>query len=153
MSIQNKINNDLQQAVKEKNQAKISALRLLNSALKNLAIEKRLEKDKDLPDEEVIKILKSQTKQLKDSIEDFKKAGRADLVDNYQKEIEILGNYLPEEMGENEIKKIIKQKIGELGGPERADFGKLMGAAMKEIGSRADGTKVRELVQQALTEK
>ncbi|NIR65147.1 MAG: GatB/YqeY domain-containing protein [candidate division Zixibacteria bacterium] len=150
MSLQSKINQDIIEALKAKDEEKLSTLRLLSAAMKNLAIEKGLEKDAELEDADAAKVVKSQIKQLKDAMADFEKAGRDDLASQNKKEIGFLSEYLPEEMGEDELRKIVKQKINEFGEPTAQDFGKVMGAVMKEVGDRADGAMVKRLVQELL---
>lgn len=137
--------------MKDKNEQTLSVLRLLMSAIKNKAIEKGIGKDEAFNDAEVIKIIKSQIKQLKDAVGDFEKAGRDDLAEQNKKEIEVLSRYLPEEMGEDEIKKAIDQKIAEMGEVTMQDFGKVMGAVMQEVGDSADGAKVKEILQKKLS--
>ncbi|NIT72210.1 MAG: GatB/YqeY domain-containing protein [Phycisphaerae bacterium] len=148
--MQSKINQDIIEALKAKDEEKLSTLRLLSAAMKNLAIEKGLEKDAELEDADAAKVVKSQIKQLKDAMADFEKAGRDDLASQNKKEIGFLSEYLPEEMGEDELRKIVKQKINEFGEPTAQDFGKVMGAVMKEVGDRADGAMVKRLVQELL---
>jgi len=150
MSLQSKINQDIIEALKAKDEEKLSTLRLLSAAMKNLAIEKGLEKDAELEDADAAKVVKSQIKQLKDAMADFEKAGRDDLASQNTKEINLLSEYLPEEMGEDELRKIVEQKINELGDVTTQDFGKVMGAVMKEVGDRADGAMVKKLVQELL---
>jgi len=150
MSLQSKINQDIIEALKAKDEEKLSTLRLLSAAMKNLAIEKGLEKDAELEDADAAKVVKSQIKQLKDAMADFEKAGRDDLASQNKKEINLLSEYLPEEMGEDELRKIVEQKINELGDVTTQDFGKVMGAVMKEVGDRADGAMVKKLVQELL---
>jgi uncharacterized protein YqeY len=150
MSLQSKINQHITEALKSKDEEKLSTLRLLSAAMKNLAIEKGLEKDAELEDADAVKVVKSQIKQLKDAIADFEKAGRDDLVSKNKKEIGFLSEYLPEEMGEEELRQIIEQKISELGDVTVKDFGRVMGEVMKEVGDRADGAMVKRLVQELL---
>jgi hypothetical protein len=151
MSLQTKINKDLIEAQREKEEKKISVLRFLNSAIKNLLIDKKMEKDAQLEDSEVEKIIKSQIKQLKDAMADFEKAGRDDLAKANKEEMAILENYLPEQMSESQVKEIIDNKMKEFGEVTKSDFGKLMGAVMKDCGGQADGEMVKRLVEQALS--
>ena len=151
MSLQSKINEDLKAALKEKDERKISVLRLLNSAIKNLLIEKRLEKEAELEDSEIEKLIKTQIKQLKDAVADFVAGGRRDLVESNRAEIDILSEYLPEGLSEEEIKSVIKSKIEEIGEVTGKDFGKIMGSVMKEIGGRAEGDAVKRLIEEELS--
>jgi len=150
MSLEKKINEDLKEAMKSKDEERVSSLRLLNSAIKNKLIEKKEEKEKGLDDGEVVKIVKYQIKQLRDAAGEFEKAGRDDLVKQNNKEIEILSVYLPEEMPEDAVRAIVKSKISELGEVSSADFGKVMGLVMKETGDAADGALVKKIVQEEL---
>lgn len=151
MSLQSKINDDLRAALKKKDEKKISVLRLLNSAIKNLLIEKKLEKEAELEDSEVEKLIRTQIKQLKDAVADFIAGGRKDLAESNRAEIDILSEYLPEGLSEEEIKSIIKSKIEEIGEAIGKDFGRIMGAAMKEIGGRAEGDEVKRLIEEELS--
>ncbi|MDD4994947.1 MAG: GatB/YqeY domain-containing protein [Patescibacteria group bacterium] len=150
MSLHEKINQDLVAALKEKNEERLSTLRFLNSAIKNAIIAERLDRNAALSDDGVMKIIKMQVKQLKEAMAEFKAGGRDDLVEKNQKEIDILSVYLPEEMGEEELKKIIKNKIMEAGEVTAADFGRIMSAVMKETGGRADGGTVKRLVEEEI---
>lgn len=152
MSLHEKINQGLAAALKEKNEERLSTLRFLNSAIKNAIIAQKLDRSAALPDDEVMKIIKTQVKQLKEAMAEFKTGGREDLVAKNQNEIGILSVYLPEGMGEEELRKIIKNKISEAGEATAADFGRIMGAVMKETGGRADGGTVKRLVEEGLAE-
>jgi uncharacterized protein YqeY len=151
MSLQSTINEDMRGAMKAKEEQKLSTLRLLSAAIKNQLIAKGAEKESELDDSEVVKIIKSQIKQLKDANADFESAGRNDLVEANKKEIELLGVYLPEEMSEGELRTIIEKKVLEFGEVAPNDFGKVMGAVMKEVGDRADGGMVKKIVQELLS--
>ena len=137
--------------MKAKEEQKLSTLRLLSSAIKNQIIEKGADKESELDDPDVVKIIKSQIKQLKDAMVDFEKAGRTELAEANKKEIELLGVYLPEEISEEELRKIVEQKVSELGEVTSNDFGKVMGVVMKEVGDRADGGMVKKVVQELLS--
>ena len=151
MSLQSKISEDLREAMKAKEEQRLSTLRLLSAAIKNQMIAKGAEKESELDDPEVLKIIKSQIKQLKDAIVDFESAGRNELAEANKKEIELLGVYLPEEMSEEELRKIVESKVAEFGEVTSNDFGKVMGVVMKEVGDRADGGMVKKVVQELLS--
>lgn len=136
--------------MKEREGKKVSTLRFLISALKNKAIEKKLGEGKFLPDGEVIRIIKTQLKQIRESIEEFKKGERLELVKQHEREAEILGQYLPEKMSEQEIEIIVNKKIEQFGDVGAGDLGKVMSAVMKEVGDRAEGAQVREMVQEII---
>jgi len=139
-----KIKKDLIKALKQKDKTKVSVLRMVQSAIKNLEITKKREK---LTREDIITIIKQQIKQRKDSIEQFKKGNRKDLAEQEEQELAILEKYMPKQMSEQEIKKIV-QKIISSG---ISEFGPVMGKAMAEIKDKADGSLVKKIVEQELS--
>ncbi len=147
MNLTEKIKAELKESMKQKNAEKLSVLRMLSSAMKNAAIDKRKE---SLEDNEVIEVVARSVKQHKDSIENYKKAGREDLVSQEQKELEILMQYMPEQMSEEEIRKIVSNSIAEMGEVSVSDFGKVMGAIMPKVKGKADGNLVTKIVREEL---
>lgn len=145
--LKEKIENDLKQALKEKNQAVISTLRMLNAAILNAEIAAMR---KEFTDEDVLKVISQEVKKHKDSIEEYKKGGREDLVRKEEAELEILKKYLPKELSKEEIKKIVEEKIKELDARGPSDFGKVMGAVMKAVAGRAGGDAVSMVVKEVL---
>jgi len=162
MSIKEKINNDLKEALKTKDELKISVLRGINSALKNKEIEKRtkiskeekdLEKLKELSaltEDEIIEVLLSEAKKRKDAIEEFKKGKRMDLAEKEEKELKILEEYLPEQMSEEEIKEAAKRAIEEVKAIGPRDMGRVMSVLMPQLKGRADGKTVSRIVNELL---
>lgn len=144
MGILDQIDNDLKQALKSHEELKLSVLRMLKTALQNAKIKAMGE----LSEEDALKVLNTQGKQRKDSIEQFEKGGRTDLVEQEKKELEIIEAYLPEKMGEEEIRAIVIQKINDAG--DDLNFGKIMGMVMKETDQSADGQVVRKVVQEEI---
>lgn len=142
-----KIEADLMAAFKAKEKQVVSTLRLLSAALKNKSIELK----KDLGDEEVAAVVKSQVKQLKDSVEAFVEGAREDLADTARQELLILAKYLPEQMGEDELKKIVDETIAETGAAGKDDMGKVMGVVMGKVKGKADGGDVKRLVEEVLS--
>ncbi len=142
-----KINQDLKEAMRNKDVFKIGVLRMLVASLKNKKID--IKKD-NLSDEDVLAVIKSEIKKRKDSIKSYKEGGREDLAQNEKKELEILQEYMPEQMSEEELSGIVKEVISDLGAQSPADFGKVMGAVMKRVGSGADGEAVKNIVQKIL---
>lgn len=145
--ISKKIANDLKEAIKNKFAAKTSTLRMVTASIQNLLIEKKVT---ELEDSDLMKILAKQIKQHQDSIESFKKGGRADLVKKEEEELAILKSYLPEGLSEEETKKIAQKVITETGASSKADFGRVMKAVMQESKGRADGKLVSSIVQSLL---
>jgi len=162
MSVKEKINSDLKEALKTKDELKISVLRGINSALKNKEIEKRtkiskeekdLEKLKELSaltEDEIIEVLLSEAKKRKDAIEEFKKGKRMDLAEKEEKELKILKEYLPEQMSEEEIKEAAKRAIEEVKAIGPRDMGRVMSVLMPQLKGRADGKTVSRIVNELL---
>ncbi|MDO8507951.1 MAG: GatB/YqeY domain-containing protein [bacterium] len=147
MSISENIDTDLKQALKNKEELKLSVLRMLKTALKNAEIAAK----GILSDEDAMKVLNTQAKQRKDAIEQFTKGDRSDLADKEKAELEIIEAYLPEKMGEDEIRKIVQAKIDEAGND--LNFGKIMGTVMKDVGQGADGQLVRTVLTEEIEKK
>lgn len=148
MSLAEKIQADFHLALKDKQATVISTLRLLKSEL----IKKEKEKgDKEMNDEVVTQAIKAQIKQRRDSITEYEKGGREDLAAKEKEEMVILEKYLPAQLPEAEIKAIVDGVVAKLAEDERANFGKVMGAVMKELKGAADGNTVNWLVKEALT--
>jgi hypothetical protein len=143
MSLRTTIFEDQTQAMKARDQEKLSTLRMLVSDIKNAEIEKRQE----LADIDVQKVVARQAKQLKDAMKDFESGGRADLLEKTKAELAVLSAYLPEEMPDDELEALVRSQIEEM--PD-ADMGKVMGAVMGRVKGRADGSRVRAVVQKLL---
>ena len=145
MKIQEKIQTDLKKAIKTNNIIERDTLRFLNSLIKNTEIEKRKQSGK-LSDDEVIKVISQSVKQRKESAKQYKKGGRNDLAEKEERELNIISNYLPQQLSAEEIEKTVKRIIGQTKAQSESDMGKVMGAVMKQIAGRADGNLVREIV-------
>ncbi|CAM4302944.1 GatB/YqeY domain-containing protein [Listeria booriae] len=148
MSLLNQLNEDMKQAMRAKEKDKLSVIRMLKAALQNEAI--RLGTDDLSPDDEVT-ILSREMKQRRDSLNEFEKAGREDLVDQLKQEIVIVEGYLPKQLSEEEIAEIVKVTIEEVGATSPADFGKVMTAVMPKVKGKADGNAVNKFVKQYLS--
>lgn len=146
MILKEKIKSDLKDAMKSGDSVVRGVLRLLSSDIKNEEISLK----KELTDDDVLKILKKDIKRHKESIEQYKTGGRKDLVEQEEKELEILKEYMPEQMSEDEIRKIVFGVIKKLEATGTSDFGKVMGMAMKEIGGNVDGSAVSGIVKEEL---
>jgi len=144
MTILEQIDKDFKEAMKAKDEIRLSVLRLVRTALKNRQIELLHE----LSDQEAIAVLKTMIKQYQDALSDFSNAGRQDLVERQQKEIDIIATYLPPALPEEELERIVRDAVDASG---TTDFGKVMGAAMKAVDGRADGNAVRTIVQRMLS--
>jgi len=146
MGLRDKIDADTKDALKSGAKDKVSTLRMLNAALKNKQIDKR----RPLTEEEVIETVRSLIKQRKDSIEQFAKGGRQDLVDKETAEIVVLEAYLPQQLAREELEVMVRDAISQTGAQGARDMGKVMKALIPMVGGRADGKLVSELVKNAL---
>jgi uncharacterized protein len=146
MNLSERLTDDMKQAMKNQDKFKLSVIRMMRASVKNLEIDLK----RPLDDSEVLDILSREIKQRKDSLQEFKKASRDDLVAGLEVEIEIISQYLPEQLTEEEIQEIVTQTIHELGASSKADMGKVMSALLPKTKGRADGKLVNQLVQQHL---
>ena len=149
MSLKQKIYEDLKVAMKAGDTLRRETLRMLDSMIKNTEIEK-MKKKEGLTDEETQAVIIRAIKQRKDSVEQYEKGGRPELADKEKKEIEILASYLPEQMGEKEIRKIVKETIAQLEVTTKAEMGNVMGSVMGKLKGKADGNVVKKIVEEEL---
>lgn len=147
MNLTEQINQDIKQAMLAKEKAKLEALRAVKAAL-------LLEASKDgsgkVTDEAGLAILKKLVKQRKDAATIYHEQNRPDLAKDEEFQIEILSVYLPEQMGEDEVRKIIKETIAQLGASSAADMGKVMGPIMGKLNGKADGKLISSIVKEEL---
>jgi hypothetical protein len=147
MRLTDKVNADITAAMKAKDSPRLSALRMMKAAMMN----KGVEKGRDLEDAEVLQVVSSLVKQRRDSIEQFSKAGRTDLVDKETAEIAVLGEYLPPAATAEEIDAAVAAAITETGAASPKDIGKVMKAVMPKLaGKNADGRTINESVRRKL---
>lgn len=142
------ITTEINAALKSGDKVKVSVFRMLLSDVKNLRIEKRV---KELDEKDTLTAMKRMVKRYKDSIEQFKQAGRADLVDKETGELEVLLAYMPQEMDEEEIKLIVNEAIDEVGAKTMSDMGSVMKIIQERTSGRADGKIVSQMVKNKLT--
>jgi hypothetical protein len=147
VSLTEQIQSDLKEALKSKNEAVVSTLRLLQAVMKNAEIAKMREK---LTEEEIEKLIKTEIKKRREAVENYRQGGRPELADKEEGEVKILEKYLPEQMGEDEIGKIILKVIAEVKPAGPQDFGKVMKAVTAEVKGRADGKTVSEMIKKKL---
>jgi uncharacterized protein len=146
-SLSDTVSSDITAAMKAKDAQRLSALRMLKAAIMN----KSVEKGRDLDDGEVLQVVASLVKQRRDSIEQFSKAGRTDLVEKETGEIAILDHYLPPAVTPDEIDSAVAAAIAETGATSPKDMGKVMKAVMPKLaGKNADGRAVNEAVRRKL---
>jgi uncharacterized protein len=147
--IKKKIFEDLKLAMKKGDSFRRDTLRMVDSMIKNAEIEKK-KREEGLDDGEVQEVIARAIKQRKDAASQYEAGGRPDLAEKEKKEVEILSSYMPEQMGEDEIRKIVKTVIGEVGASSKADIGKVMGLAMGKLKGQADGQLVKKIVEEEL---
>jgi hypothetical protein len=146
MGLRELIDGDIKVAMKAGAKDKVSALRMLAASLKNKEIDKR----RPLTDDEVVDTVRSLIKQRRDSIEQFAKGGRQDLVDKETAEVAVLEVYLPQQLSREEVESLVREAIGQTGAQGAKDMGKVMKALIPLLGGRADNKLVSELVKHAL---
>ena len=141
------IKEQLKEAMFKKDKKRINALRNMIAKVKM----KEIEKKEELTSEESQKVLQAMAKQLKDSIDQYLKGGRTDLADNESEELEILNEFLPEPMSEDEINNIVVNVIEEIKASNMSDMGKVMGLVIEKVEGRADGSIISKLVRDKLS--
>lgn len=147
MSLKTQLTEDMKTAMRAKDQVSLSTIRLINAAIKQFEVDERTEAD----DAKVISILTKMVKQRKDSAKIYTEAGRQDLADKENAEIEILNCYLPQMMSAEEIKTVVDAAIAETGASGMADMGKVMGVLKTRLAGKADMGEVNKVLKAALT--
>ena len=147
MSLKTQVTEDMKTAMRAKDQVSLSTIRLINAAIKQFEVDERTEAD----DAKVISILTKMVKQRKDSAKIYTEAGRQDLADKENAEIEILNRYLPQMMSAEEIKTVVEAAIAETGASGMADMGKVMGVLKTRLAGKADMGEVNKVLKAALT--
>lgn len=137
---------DLKESMKSKNKVKKNVVTMVRAAIKQREVDERIELD----DADIIDIIAKQVKQKRDSIEEFQKGNRQDLVDLTNEEIKILLDYLPPQLSEDELEKIVKDAINETQAQTKKDLGKLMAVIMPKVKGKADGKQVNQIVAKYL---
>lgn len=151
-SILDRLNEDLKQAMREKDKVRLRTLRSLRAALKNKQIEQRENgSDTVMSEQDQLSVVRKQANQRKDSIEQYQDAGRDDLVQKEKEELAILNEYMPAEMSDEELRQTLQQIIDDVGAESMADMGPVMGRAMDTLRGRVDGGRVQETVKELLS--
>ena len=146
MGLKKQIKEDLNKALKAKEKGKVSVLRMVNAEIKNEEIDKK----EDLTDEDIIKIIFKELKKRKEGLEEFKKAGRDLIVKKEEKQIQILEDYLPEQMNKEEVEELVEEVIEETEAKGISDMGKVMKEIMPKVKGKADGKIVNSIVKEKL---
>ena len=149
MTIAQRIDSDLKDAMRARDSARLGVLRMLKSALKYAAIEKS-GAEGELDDAEATQVIRKQVKQRQDSIESFAKGGRAELAEKEKSELAILNSYLPAAMSADEIARLVKETIAEIGATSRVQMGAVMKSLGPKVAGRADGKTLSQEVQRQL---
>ncbi|MBU3827619.1 MAG: GatB/YqeY domain-containing protein [Candidatus Lactobacillus pullistercoris] len=146
MSLSDQIMSDMKQAMKDKDKIRLNTVRMIKSALMN----EKIKLGHDLNPDEELTVLNREKKQREESIDEFVKAKRDDLIDSTKKELEVVESYMPKQLSKDELDKIISETVEEVGAKGKSDFGKVMKALMPKIKGRADGKQASELVRNHL---
>jgi uncharacterized protein len=148
MTLQEKIQSHLSDAMRSKDQLRLSVLRMMKTAVKN----KEVEKMKPLEEAEAIAVLNTLVKQRKDSVEQFRKGSREELAQKEEAEIKIIEEYLPMAASDDEIRRAVEEAVQETGAASMKDMGKVMKATMSRLaGKTVDGSRVSQFVKEKLT--
>jgi uncharacterized protein YqeY len=146
MSLKERLQSELKEAMKARDAVKVSTLRLIGSLIKYKEIEAR----KELDDEGVLAVLTTAVKQRRESIELYEKGNRPDLADKEKAELAIIQGYMPAQLGRDEVAALVREAIAETGASGARDMGKVMKALMPKVKGKADGKLVNELVKELL---
>tara|TARA_A100001011_G_C14270151_1_gene826634 strand:+ start:741 stop:1187 length:447 start_codon:yes stop_codon:yes gene_type:complete len=146
VSLKSKITEEIKNSLKNGDKDRVSALRLLLAAIKQREIDSR----QQLSDVEVIQVITKLAKQRKESIDQYLKANRTDLVQKEELELKILSSYLPSQIDDNQLKKVVEDTLLEIGSTDRSEMGKVMGVLTKKLKGQADMGKVSKLVKEKL---
>jgi uncharacterized protein YqeY len=147
MSLEERLTDEMKQAMKSSDKLRLSTIRMIRAAVKNKEIELR----KKLDDEEIQRVIQGMMRKGEESVEQFQSGGRADLVEKEKKEIEILKSFLPQPIGQEEILRIIDQSIEETQASSLKDLGKVMKSVMPKLGGKVDGRLINQLVKERLS--
>lgn len=147
MSLLERLNQDIKQAMKNKEKDKLTTLRMIKASIQNEAIKL----GSDLSEDAELTVLSREVKQRKDSLHEFDKAGREDLVEKIRTELQYVEEYMPEQLSEEEISRIVQTTIEEVGASSKSEMGKVMAAIMPKLKGKAEGSLINKLVQQHLS--
>ena len=147
MSLLEDIRKDMFSASKAGNTSESEILKMVLAVVKN----EEISKGDKLSEDEIVKVLRKESKKIQDSINEFTKMNRNDLVEKEKSQLEVLEKYLPALLDESKVREIVKKAVETSNAQDMRDMGKVMGIAMKELNGKADGNKVREIVQELLS--
>lgn len=148
MTLKEKLMDDLKSAMRNKEKRRKDTITLLRAAVKQREVDERQE----MADDEILALIGKQVKQKRESIKDFQKAERVDLVEQAEEEIEILLAYLPEQLTEEEIDELVREAIAQTGASSMKDMGRIMGVVMPKVKGRADGSLISQSAKKLLNQ-
>ena len=146
MSLKEQLTADMKDAMKNKEKERLAVIRMVRGAIR----QQEIDGQKELGDEDVIAVISKEVKMRRDSIEEFKKGAREDLVEKTQAEIDVLLPYLPAQLSEDEVRELVKAAVEQTGAATLKDMGKVMGVLMPKVKGRADGKMVNTIVKSFL---
>lgn len=146
MSLKEQLTADMKEAMKNKEKDRLAVIRMVRGAIR----QQEIDGQKELGEEDVIAVISKEVKMRRDSIEEFQKGGREDLVEKTQAEIDVLMPYLPAQLSEEEVKELVKAAVEQTGAATPKDMGKVMGVLMPKVKGRADGKMVNNIVKSFL---
>jgi uncharacterized protein YqeY len=147
MGLEERLVEEMKQAMKSNEKLRLSTIRMIRTAVKNKEIEVR----KKLEDEEILRVIQGMVRKSEESVEQFRAGGRMDLVDKETQEMEILKSYLPQSLSQEEILKVIDETIQENQASSLKDLGKVMKSVMSKLAGKADGKLINQLVKERLS--
>ena len=143
MSLKEQLTADMKEAMKNKEKERLAVIRMVRGAIR----QQEIDGQKELGEEDVIAVISKEVKMRRDSIEEFQKGGREDLVEKTQAEIDVLLPYLPAQLSEDEVRELVKAAVEQTGAATPKDMGKVMGVLMPKVKGRADGKMVNTIVK------
>lgn len=149
--LQETITEDLKSALKAGEELRLSVLRDVKTSISNQLVSNGEKPDGELPDKDVIEVIARLAKQRRESAEEFAAGGREEMAEKEEAELEILEEYLPDKMDEDELETLVESTIAEVGAEDMSDMGAVMGKVMQEVGPAADGDDVRRIVEEKLS--
>ena len=153
MSVKEKIVDDIKTAMKARDQLRLDTLRMVKAKIQEKEVEQRGKKGRDytLEDEEILQVLTTAAKQRRDSIESFRSGGREELAAKEEKELAIIEEYLPQQLSDEELQRLVKEAAAETGASSPKDMGKVMKAVMPKVKGQADGKRINAVVRALLS--
>ena len=151
--LKERLSSDLKEAMRARDELRLRTIRSLRAAILEKEIELRKGGAAELTDEQEVSVIQKQAKQRRDSIEQYEKAARSDLRQKEEDELAIIEQYLPKQMGDDEVRKVLHEVIAATGAASPRDIGKVMGAAMERVRGQADGRRVQQLASELLSRR